>query len=62
VAVLDCDSSVALDLLAVKYRTKQAPLANLTSLIMFVVTLRCEHSCPYCQVSRQSLVGRIVGS
>ncbi len=21
---------------------------------MFVVTLRCEHSCPYCQVSRQS--------
>ena len=21
---------------------------------MFVISLRCEHSCPYCQVSRQS--------
>lgn len=53
--VVDGDSSVALDLLAVKYRTKQSPLANFTSLFMFVVTLRCDHSCPYCQVSRQSL-------
>ncbi|MDR3635415.1 MAG: His-Xaa-Ser system radical SAM maturase HxsB [Isosphaeraceae bacterium] len=53
--VLDGDSSVALDLLAVKYRTKQALLANLTSLFMYVVTLRCDHSCPYCQVSRQSM-------
>lgn len=53
--VLDGDSSAALDLLAVKYRTKQSLLANFTSLFMFVVTLRCEHSCPYCQVSRQSL-------
>jgi His-Xaa-Ser system radical SAM maturase HxsB len=52
--LLDGDSNVALDLLAVKYRTKQALLANFTSLFMFVVTLRCDHSCPYCQVSRQS--------
>jgi uncharacterized protein len=52
--VLDSDSSVALDLLAVKYRTKQSVLANFTSLYMYVVTLRCDHSCPYCQVSRQS--------
>ena len=52
--VLDGDSDVALDLLAVKYRTKQARLADFTSLFMFVVTLRCDHSCPYCQVSRQS--------
>jgi uncharacterized protein len=52
--VLDRDSSVALDLLAVKYRTKQSLLANFTSLFMYVVTLRCDHSCPYCQVSRQS--------
>jgi uncharacterized protein len=52
--VLDGDSSVAIDLLAVKYRTKQSLLANFTSLFMFVVTLRCDHSCPYCQVSRQS--------
>ncbi|WP_422931600.1 His-Xaa-Ser system radical SAM maturase HxsB [Singulisphaera sp. PoT] len=49
------DSDVALDLLAVKYRTKQSLLANFTSLFMFVVSLRCDHSCPYCQVSRQSL-------
>lgn len=52
--LMDGDSSVALDLLACKYRTKQSSLASLTSLFMFVVTLRCEHSCPYCQVSRQS--------
>jgi His-Xaa-Ser system radical SAM maturase HxsB len=52
--VLDGDSSVALDLLAVKYRTKQSLLASFTSLFMYVVTLRCDHSCPYCQVSRQS--------
>ena len=53
--LIDGDSNVALDLLAVKYRTKQSLLANFTSLFMFVVTLRCEHSCPYCQVSRQSV-------
>jgi uncharacterized protein len=53
--VLDGDSSVTLDLLAVKYRTKQSLLANFTSLFMYVVTLRCDHSCPYCQVSRQSV-------
>lgn len=50
----DTDSTVALDLLAIKYRTKQSLLRELTSLFMFVVTLRCEHSCPYCQVSRRS--------
>jgi len=44
----------ALDMLAVKYRTKQSLLAEFTSLFMFVVSLRCDHSCPYCQVSRQS--------
>ena len=53
--VLRGDSAVALDLLAVKYRTKQALLAHFTSLFMYVVTLRCDHSCPYCQVSRQSV-------
>lgn len=52
--VMDADSNVALDLLAVKYRTKQSLLAQFTSLFMFVVSLRCDHSCPYCQVSRQS--------
>jgi uncharacterized protein len=52
--LLDVASSVALDLLAVKYRTKQSRLAEFTSLFMFVVTLRCEHTCAYCQVSRQT--------
>ena len=52
--LLDGDSTVALDLLACKYRTKHSLLSELTSLFLFVVTLRCEHSCPYCQVSRQS--------
>jgi uncharacterized protein len=52
--LIDADSSVALDLLALKTRTKVRPLAEFTSLHMFVVTLRCEHSCPYCQVSRQN--------
>lgn len=48
----DADSDVAFDLLALKVRTKLAPLANFTGLHIFVTTLRCEHSCPYCQVSR----------
>ncbi len=52
--IYDDDSSVALELLALKYRTKMAPLANFTGLHLFVTTLRCDHSCPYCQVSRQS--------
>ena len=43
-----------LELLALKLRTKLAKLANFTNLHLFVVTLRCDHSCPYCQVSRQS--------
>jgi uncharacterized protein len=29
-------------------------LREMTPLHLFVVTLRCEHSCPYCQVSRRS--------
>lgn len=52
--LLDDDSNVALDLLSLKWRTKLSRLADFTGLHMFVVSLRCEHSCPYCQVSRQS--------
>jgi His-Xaa-Ser system radical SAM maturase HxsB len=48
------DDHAALELLALKARTRYRRLASFTSLHMFVVTLRCEHSCPYCQVSRQS--------
>lgn len=52
--LLDDDSAVALDLLALKTRTRFQRLANFTGLHLFVITLRCEHSCPYCQVSRQN--------
>ena len=48
------DSQTFLELLPLKLRTKTSRLQEFTSLHIFVVTLRCEHSCPYCQVSRQS--------
>jgi His-Xaa-Ser system radical SAM maturase HxsB len=41
-------------LLALRLRSRMAFLREMTPLHLFVVTLRCEHSCPYCQVSRQS--------
>src|SRR5712664_3039297 len=41
-------------LLALRLRSRLAYLREPTPLHIFVVTLRCEHSCPYCQVSRQS--------
>jgi His-Xaa-Ser system radical SAM maturase HxsB len=53
--LLDSDSSVPLELLATKYRTKKSFLDGFTGLHMFVVTLRCDHTCRYCQVSRVSL-------
>lgn len=43
-----------LELLALKSATRYRRLADFTGLHIFVVSLRCEHSCPYCQVSRQS--------
>ena len=44
----------AIELLALKTRTKFSRLRNFTNLHAFVVSLRCDHSCQYCQVSRQS--------
>lgn len=52
--IYDGDPSLALELLATKYRTKQAGLKEFTGLHIFVTTLRCDHSCAYCQVSRVS--------
>jgi uncharacterized protein len=52
--LIDDNSSIGPELLAIKLRTRYDRLAEFTGLHMFVVTLRCEHSCPYCQVSRQS--------
>lgn len=42
------------ELLAIKLRTRMRTLPDSTGLHIFVVTLRCEHTCRYCQVSRQS--------
>jgi uncharacterized protein len=50
----DATSSPLLDILATKYRTKESFLHGFTKLHLFVATLRCDHSCHYCQVSRQS--------
>jgi uncharacterized protein len=44
-----------LQLLAMRLRSRMAFLKHPTALHIFVVTLRCEHSCPYCQVSRRSV-------
>ncbi|PBB80155.1 His-Xaa-Ser system radical SAM maturase HxsB [Mesorhizobium sp. WSM3879] len=52
--LFDASSNLGRDLLALKVRTKAKRLENFTSLHIMVVSLRCEHSCPYCQVSRQS--------
>lgn len=49
----DDTSSPLLDVLAAKIRTKFHHIYGGTKLHIFVVTLRCEHSCHYCQVSRQ---------
>jgi len=47
-------SDPAVDLLAIKYRTKKAFLYDFTSLHMFVITQRCNQRCIYCQVSSQA--------
>jgi uncharacterized protein len=48
------DQRAAVQLLAMRLRSRMAFLAKATALHIIVVTLRCEHSCPYCQVSRRS--------
>ena len=42
------------NLLALKKGTKAKPLSSFTGLHIFVPTLRCDHSCQYCQVSRRN--------
>jgi His-Xaa-Ser system radical SAM maturase HxsB len=48
------DQSAQQQLLALRLRSRLSFLRAATPLHIFVVTLRCEHACPYCQVSRQS--------
>ncbi len=52
--ITDTTSTLPLALLATKYRTKKSFLEGFIQLHLFVVTLRCDHSCRYCQVSRVS--------
>jgi His-Xaa-Ser system radical SAM maturase HxsB len=52
--IYDSESDALKDVLAAKYRTKKSFLHGFTKLHIFVVTLRCDHSCHYCQVSRQT--------
>lgn len=47
------DRSLAVRLLATKLRTRKSFLRHGPSLHIFVVTLSCDHSCAYCQVSRR---------
>lgn len=46
--------SVDQRLLALKAATRMRRMTELTGLHIFVVTLRCEHACEYCQVSRKN--------
>lgn len=41
-----------IDIYATRYRTKKSFLDSFTTLHIFVISLRCEHTCHYCQVSR----------
>jgi uncharacterized protein len=52
--IRQADEQLPVELLALKARTRYNRLAEFTGLHIFVASLRCEHSCPYCQVSRQS--------
>jgi uncharacterized protein len=52
--IYDDDSRIALQLLGLKYRTRLNQIAQFTGLHIFVTTLRCDYTCKYCQVSRQT--------
>jgi uncharacterized protein len=52
--IRESEDPLPVELLAMKTRTRYRRLSEFTSLHIFVASLRCEHSCPYCQVSRQS--------
>ena len=43
-----------LNVISTRYRTKKSFLDHFTALHIFVISLRCEHTCHYCQVSRVS--------
>lgn len=51
--IRELNDLLPIELLGLKTASRNAHLSNFTSLHIMVVSLRCEHSCPYCQVSRQ---------
>lgn len=52
--VCDNTDSNQIALLASRYRTKKSFLDNFSQLHIFVLTVRCNNSCVYCQASRKS--------
>jgi His-Xaa-Ser system radical SAM maturase HxsB len=52
--IREAGDGLPVELLAIKARTRYRRLSEFTALHILVASLRCEHSCPYCQVSRQS--------
>ncbi|TDR46798.1 4Fe-4S single cluster protein [Tahibacter aquaticus] len=48
------DGPIPLDRHAIAWRTRKAFVFEGPTLQIFVVSLRCHHSCSYCQVSRQA--------
>jgi His-Xaa-Ser system radical SAM maturase HxsB len=50
----DAGMAITLRRLASQYRSKKSFIFQGPTLFIFVVTLRCDHSCHYCQVSRRS--------
>lgn len=51
--VTDTDATLPIYLLSTKYRTKKSFLYDFTALHIFVITLRCNHKCSYCQASSE---------
>lgn len=52
--IRESGDDLPVELLAIKAGTRYRRLSEFTALHILVASLRCEHSCPYCQVSRQS--------
>lgn len=53
------DEDAVNELVPLKIATRFRDLSDGPGLHIFVVTLRCEHSCGYCQVSRKSTSGSV---
>ncbi len=52
--ISDSQLPIIIENLATRYRTKKAFLNHFTSLHIFVLTLRCNQRCEYCQVTSRS--------